>query len=196
MPVSKRYRSWISERRTPRHKYRMRDFDSLLLHSPTWEVVAMARAGTMVFVFMLLCQQMASVFQRSRAKVAQSLLLSIWSCTYTKTPCKHRNNPSGRFFRSEELDRSGLGCQWTGMLKEQISGLLGDKILDQSFQNGNFSPKPNLPQEYLTSTQRSPLRESHVTTISRHYKFPQKFQLLQIKLICLVEHWHLHCFSC
>lgn len=171
----------------------MRDFDSLLLPSPTWEVVTMARTGTMVFVFMLLCQHMASVLQKGRAKVAQSLLLWIWSCTYTKTPRKHWN-PSGRFFRSEELDISGLGCQWPGMLKEQISGLLGDKILDQSFQNGNFSPKPNLT--YLTSTRRSPLREIHVTNISRHYKFQQKVQLLQIKLICLVEHWHLRCFSC
>lgn len=80
---------------------------------------------------------------------------------------------------------SGLGCQWPGMLKEQISGLLGDKILDQSFQNGNFSPKPNLTQEYLTSTRRSPLRESHVANISQYYKFPQKIQLLQIKLIGL-----------
>lgn len=154
----------------------------------------MARAGTMVFVFMLPCQQMASAFQRGQAKVAWSLLRSIWSHAYTKKPHKNWSNLTGRFFRSKELDTSGLRCQRSGMLKEQISGLLGDKILDQSFQNGNFSPKPNLTQEYLTSTWRSPLRESHVTNISWYYKFPQKIWLLHIKLIGLVDHWHLHSF--
>lgn len=82
-----------------------------------------------------------------------------------KKPHKNWNNLSGRFLKSKELDTSGLRCQRFGLLKEQISGLLGDKILDQSFQNGNFSPKPNLTQGYLTSTWRSPLRESHVTNI-------------------------------
>lgn len=168
----------------------MRDFNSLLQHSPTWEVVAVARAGTMVFVFMLLCQQMPSVLQRSRAKVTQSLLLLllIWSDLIHKNTLQAQEQPLWQVFQVRGTWYEWMGCQWTGMLKEQISGLLGDKILDQSFQNGNFSPKPNLQQEYLTSTQRSPLRESHVTTISRHYKFPQKVQLLQIKLICLVEH--------
>lgn len=107
--------------------------------------------------------------------------------TKKKKPHKLWNNLSGRFFRSKELDTSGLRCQRSGMLKEQISSLLGDKILDQSFQNGNFSPKPDLTQEYLTSTWRSPLRESHVTNISWHYKFPHKIQILHIKLIGLVD---------
>jgi len=144
----------------------------------------MAKAGTMVFVFML-PWRVNRWLQRVR-EARQKLLDDFCArsdLTHTQKKKSHKNL-SGRFFRSKELD---MRCQRSGMLKEQISGLLG-QILDQSFQNGNFSLKPNLTQEYLTSTWRSPLRESHVTNISRYYKFPQKIRLLHIQLIGLVDH--------